>query len=144
MNSESRTLSEVGARVAESRSARLFGRNTVASFFAFAIDIALLFTLVEAVGLTYLPAATIAFLFAMSVHYFIARLWVFKESDRGLASGYVYFLMNAGIGLVVTLAVYWAMINLLGIYYLIARIVASIAAGILVFTLNAVFNFKEI
>ena len=60
MGSEAGALSEVGARVAESGSARLFGRNTVASFFAFAIDIALLWTLVEMVGLTYLPAAATA------------------------------------------------------------------------------------
>jgi putative flippase GtrA len=141
---EARVISEAGAKVAESRTAKLFGRNTVASFFAFAIDIALLWALVEMAGLTYMPAAAIAFLFAMSVHYVVSRIWVFKESDRGLATGYVYFLMNAGIGLVVTLAVFWALINLLGVQYLVARIIASVAAGLLVFFLNAVFNFKEV
>ena len=144
VSSDANSFVEVGTRVAESRSAKLFGRNTVASFFAFGIDIALLWILVETVGLVYLPAAAIAFLVAMSVHYVVSRIWVFKASERGMATGYFYFLVNAGIGLVVTLAAFWALMNLLDLHYLLARVVASIVAGILVFFLNAVFNFKAI
>jgi putative flippase GtrA len=144
VSSDAGRLAAAGTKMAESRSARLFGRNTVASFFAFGIDIALLWTLVEFAGLTYLPAAAFAFLFAMSIHYILSRIWVFKQSQRGLATGYLYFLINAGIGLVVTLGVFWALINILDVQYLIARVIASIIAGLLVFFLNAVFNFKAI
>jgi putative flippase GtrA len=144
MSSDAGRLAAAGTKMAESRSAKLFGRNTIASFFAFGIDIALLWTLVEMAGLTYLPAATVAFLFAMSIHYVLSRIWVFRKSERGLATGYFYFLINAGIGLMVTLAAFWALINILDVHYLMARVVASIVAGLLVFFLNAVFNFKAI
>ena len=144
MSTEAGRLAEAGTRLAESRGARLFGRNTLASVVAFGIDLALLWMLVELSGLAYLAAAAIAFLVAMSVHYGLSRIWVFKGSRRGLATGYVYFLVNAGIGLVVTLAVFWALLEWLGIHYLFARLVASIIAGLLVFFLNAVFNFKAL
>ena len=137
-------LAEAGTKLAGSRGARLFGRNTLASFLAFGIDIALLWMLVELSGLAYLAAAAIAFMVAMSVHYVISRIWVFAGSRRGMATGYLYFLINAGIGLVVTLAVFWALLELLGIHYLFARLVASILAGLVVFFLNAVFNFKAL
>ena len=128
----------------EAGAARLFARNTVASFFTFGVDVALLWLAVELAGAPYLPAAAIAFLVAMSIHYALSRIWVFKGSERGMAAGYVYFLMNAGIGLVVTMAAFWALMELAGLHYLVARILASVAAGILVFFLNAVFNFKAL
>jgi putative flippase GtrA len=144
MSSEKGTIAEAGEKIVENRKARLFGKNTIASAFVFGVDIALLWLLVEFVDLSYLPAAALAFLVAMSIHYVISRLWIFTESDRGIASGYFYFLINTGVGLVVTLATFWALINLLDFHYLLARVGASIVAGILVFVLNGVFNFKEI
>ena len=128
----------------ELRAARLFGRNTVASFFAFGIDVALLWLAVEWGGLPYLPAAAAAFLLAMSIHYALARIWVFRSSERGMAKGYAYFLVIAGIGLVVTLGAFALLMELAGLHYLVARVLASVAAGVLVFFLNAVFNFKAL
>ena len=133
-----------GGRSSEARVARLFGRNTVASFFAFGIDVALLWLAVELAGAPYLPAAAVAFLIAMSIHYLLSRIWVFRGSERGMAAGYAYFLMNAGIGLVVTLGAFALLMELAGLHYLIARVLASVVAGILVFFLNAVFNFKAL
>lgn len=126
------------------RAARLFWRNTVASVFAFALDVALLWLLVERAGWAYLTAATLGFLVAMSLHYAIARIWVFRGADRGLATGYALFLVNALIGLGVTLGLFALLVETSGLHYLVARVLASVAAGILVFALNAVFNFKAL
>lgn len=128
----------------EAGAARLFARNTVASFFTFGVDVALLWLAVELAGAPYLPTAAVAFLVAMSLHYALSRLWVFRGTERGMAAGYVYFLINAGIGLVVTIGAFWALMELAGLHYLVARVLASIVAGILVFFLNAVFNFKAL
>lgn len=142
--SGAKMVKKAGAEVAHSKGAALFGRNTAASVVAFAIDVAILWLLVEFTPVTYLPAATIGFLIAMSVQYVISRLWVFPNSDRGVAKGYVYFLINAGVGLVITLAVFAAFIWWTEVHYLLARLIASAVAGIAVFFLNAVFNFKEL
>lgn len=133
-----------GSRVVESRAAHLFARNTVASFFVFGLDVALLWALVEFVGVGYIPAATVAFLIAMTLHYVLSRIWIFQGTERGIARGYVYFMINTGVGLVITIGAFAALVEFTGIHYLIARVLASVAAGIVVFFLNAVFNFKAL
>jgi putative flippase GtrA len=143
-DSKASIATHAGKKVLHSRGAKLFGRNTIASIAAFAVDMALLGLLVELGGLPYMIAAAAAFVIAMSAQYGVSRVWVFKDSDRGLAKGYLYFAVNMGIGLAVTLAAFWLMLELLGIHYLLARAVASIVAGILVFFLNAIFNFREL
>ncbi len=122
----------------------LFVRNTVASVATFAFDMALLWALVELGGIQRYPAAALAFLAAISLHYVLCRIWVFRGTERGVALGYFYFLVNAGAGLVTTMAVFAALVELMAMHYLLARTLASVIAGVLVFFLNAVFNFKAI
>lgn len=141
---EKGAAARAGLKVLHSRGAKLFGRNTLASIAGFALDMALLVLLVEVAGVAYLPAAALAFVLAMSAQYVVSRVWVFKHSARGLGAGYLYFLLNTGIGLVVTLALFWLLLVLADFHYLLARVAASIVAGLVVFFLNAVFNFKQL
>ena len=126
------------------RGKNLFFKNTGASLVAFGLDIALLWLLVERAGVSRLVAASLAFLVAISLHYGLSRIWVFRGANRGIASGYLFFLANAGIGLVVTLGLFWLLIELSPLHYLVARAISSIVAGVVVFFLNAVFNFKQL
>ena len=129
---------------AESHGAKLFGRNAVASAIVFIVDVAILVTLVEFANLQYFFAAAISFLIAITIHYVLAQVWIFQESDQGLARGYAWFLLNAGIGLVITMAVLVGLVELLKLHYVVARVIASVVAGIASFFLNAIFNFKEL
>ena len=126
------------------RAAGLFARNTVASFISFGFDLVLLWLLVRFGGMHPFPAAAAAFLVAISLHYWLCRIWVFRGTTRGVAEGYLYFLMNAGVGLVITMALFAALVELAGLHYLVARGLASVVAGIAVFVLNAVYNFKSL
>jgi putative flippase GtrA len=92
----------------------------------------------------YIPAAAGAFLLAISINYGVSRLWVFPQSDRGLALGFAYFLITAGIGLLVTMAAFVLLLEVTGLFYIVARIIASAVAGLIVFALNAVWNFKAV
>lgn len=122
----------------------LFARNTVASFFAFGVDMLLLWLFVELGGWDKFAAAALAFLIAITIHYALCRLWVFHGSSRGLAAGYAYFLMNAAAGLLITMGLFAALAELAGLHYLVARVLASIVAGIAVFLLNACLNFRSL
>lgn len=126
------------------RGLRMFGRNTVASTIAFALDLAILFALVELLAFPRVAAAAVAFLVPMAVFYVLSREWVFPGTHRGVASGLIYFLLNIGIGFVVMLAVFWSLIQFTDIHYLIARVAGSIASGIVAFFLNGIFNFREL
>lgn len=135
--------SSLMSRLLSGKVALLFARNTIVSCFVFAFDLALLWLLVEFLGMDKLLAATLAFVAANSIHYGFGRTWIFRGTSRALVSGYVYFLINAGIGLVVTIALFAAFMAL-GLHYILARVVASVFAGLTVFLLNAILNFRSV
>lgn len=132
------------SRIWSGKVAVLLARNTVVSCSVFVFDIVLLWVLVQYLGMDKLIAVTLAFIIANSIHYAFCRIWIFPGSDRALASGYVWFFVNAGVGLSVTLILFTAFTDLLGMNYLVARVIASVFAGLSAFLLNAVLNFRSV
>lgn len=122
----------------------MFGRNTVASTFTFLVDLAILWSLVELAGVAHVYAAVIAFIIPMILFYVIEREWVFPGTDRGVATGFVYFVINVAIGFAAMLATFWTLLEFTGLHYLVARILASVVYGVVLFVLNGRFNFKEL
>lgn len=122
----------------------MLARNTVVSCGAFAFDLALLWLLVEQFAMEKVLAAALAFVAATSLHYAFGRTWIFRGTDRPVGTGYIYFLVNAGVGLVITIALFAALIRWTPINYLVARTLVSIVAGLAVFLLNAVLNFRRL
>jgi putative flippase GtrA len=122
----------------------MLARNTIVSCGIFAFDIALLWLLVEQAGMGKIAAAVVAFIIANSLHYGFGRSWIFRGTDRAFASGYVYFLINAGIGLLITISLFAAMMCFTPVNYLVARVLVSVVAGLTVFVLNAVLNFRRL
>lgn len=131
-------------RLLSLNAAAMLGRNTVVSCCTFVAGLLLLWLLVEKVGLAKVPAAALSFLFATTLHYVFGRTWIFRGTERGVAAGYVYFLINAGLGLVVTTTLFAAMIELTSINYLVARVLVSVVAGLAMFLLNAILNFRRL
>lgn len=124
--------------------ADLLVRNTIVSCGIFAFDIALLWAFVQFLRMDKLLAAALAFVVANSVHYALGRTWIFRGTDRHIGAGYIYFLINAGVGLVVTIVLFAALIAWTPINYLVARTLVSIVSGLTVFLLNAVLNFRRL
>jgi len=122
----------------------MLARNTVVSCAAFVFDLGLLWALVQVLGMGKVMAAALAFIAATTLHYAFGRTWIFRGTERGIAAGYVYFLINAGIGLALTVGLFAAMLRWTSIHYLVARVLVSIVAGLAVFLLNALFNFRRL
>jgi putative flippase GtrA len=122
----------------------MLARNTVVSCVAFAFDLALLWALVEFGHMDKVQAAALAFVAATSLHYAFCHSWIFRGTERALGSGYIYFLINAAIGLVITVALFAALIRWTPINYLVGRTLVSVVAGLTVFLLNAVLNFRRL
>lgn len=122
----------------------MFVRNTVVGTAVFAIDLLLLWALVRFCEMSKLVAATIGFVVASTLHYAAGRSWIFTGSSRRLVVGYVYFLINAGVGLVITLLLYAAFIRWTSMDYLVSRVIVSLFAGFATFLLNAIFNFRKL
>ncbi|MFD1610587.1 GtrA family protein [Sphingomonas tabacisoli] len=141
---DARPAAGLSARLLSRKAAAMLARNTAVSCVAFVFDLALLWALVRWAGMSKLMAAAIGFVAANTLHYALGRSWIFRGTDRGVASGYVYFLVNAGIGLAVTMALYAAFLRYTSINYLVARVIVSVFAGLTVFVLNAVLNFRRL
>ena len=127
-----------------SRAVSLFARNTAVSVIPFSIDMALLWAFIAFAIMPLRPAAIVAFLIATAPHYVLCRMWVFTGSARAVASGYIYFTINAVIGLAMTMLIFTWLADGAGLDIVVARVLASVAAGITVFLLNAVLNFESL
>jgi putative flippase GtrA len=136
------SLRGLPGRLLNRRSSTLFMRNAAASSVSFLVDLALLWAMVSELGWNKLIAAAGAFVVANALHYLIARKWVFHESDQGMVAGYGWFLVNALAGLAIVMVLFALLSGPAGIPYLIARVFASLCAGIVVFALNAILNFR--
>ena len=119
-------------------------RNTVVSTFIFGFDLLLLWLLVKQGGMDKVVAAAIAYVIANSLHYLFGRWWIFQGTERKPVSGYVYFFVNAGIGFLITMALFAAFVAVLPAYYLVGRVLVSVVSGLTVFVLNAVLNFRTV
>ncbi|MBV7259412.1 GtrA family protein [Erythrobacter crassostreae] len=119
-------------------------RNTVVSTGVFAIGLGVLWLLVEFAGVDPVIATAISFLIANSIHYVFGRTWIFAGSDRKVSTGYLLFILNALVGLAVTVGLFWILTEYTAINYLVARVIVSVFAGLAVFVLNAAFNFKKV
>lgn len=130
-------------RLLSRRGAVLLGRNTIVSMAVFTLGLTMLWVMVEDLSVAKVPAAALSFLASNSIHYWLGRAWIYRGTDRTPGRGYAYFLLNAVVGLIVTISLFAAFIAI-GLHYIVARIVASIFAGLALFVLNAVLNFRSL
>lgn len=137
-------MTALARRLFSRNAAVLLARNTVVSCMVFAISLALLWALVELWDVNKLVAAAVGFLVGNSIHYAFGRTWIYRGTERSVASGYGYFLVNAAIGLAVTIALFSAFLRWTSMNYLVARVVVSLFAGLAMFLLNATLNFKRL
>ncbi|WP_088182613.1 GtrA family protein [Sphingobium sp. Z007] len=136
--------SDLLSRLFSRKAAAMLVRNTIVSCFVFGVSIAMLWVLVEFFGVRQVVAAGIGFVAANSLHYALGRSWIFRGTDRAVASGYVYFLATGGLGLAVTMGLYALLLHYTPIHYLVARILVSVIAGLVMFAFNALLNFRRL
>jgi putative flippase GtrA len=122
----------------------LLGRNTAVSTAVFLLGLLLLWLLVEFAHADKLAATGATFLIANSLHYGLGRSWIYRGTERRIVPGYGFFLVNACIGLAVTLVLFDALVRFTPIHYLAARIIVSVFAGLTMFLLNAALNFRRL
>lgn len=134
----------IATRLFSRRAGAMLARNTVVSCSVFAVGLALLWLLVEQAHMDKMPALVISMGVAQTLHYVLGRSWIFRGTQRGWAHGYAYFLVNAGIGMLVTYVLFWAMVRWTPVNYLVSRVLVSLVAGLTTFVLNAVVNFREL
>lgn len=132
------------ARLWSRNAAILLGRNTLVSIAMFLLGLGLLWLLVEHGGVDAVAGTAVTFLIATSLHYALGRTWIYRGTERNVLPGYGLFLLNALIGLVITVALFALLTRLTPLHYLVARTLVSVIAGLAMFLSNAIWNFKRL
>lgn len=133
-----------GARLWSRHAALLLGRNTVVGTAVFLLGLGLLWLLVEFAHVQKTLAAGVTFLIANTLHYALGRTWIYRGTERGVIPGYGFFLFNALLGLAITLSLFELFIRFTSVHYLAARTLVSVVAGLAMFLLNGIFNFRKL
>lgn len=145
VNGEARPFAQTWtSRLWSRNAAALLARNTIVSTGVFLLGLLLLWLLVEFGEVDKLLATAASFIFSNSLHYALGRAWIYRGTERELWPGYGYFLVNAAIGLTLTLLLFDAFMRFTSIHYLVARVIVSIFAGLAMFLLNAILNFRRL
>ena len=102
-------------------------RYTFVGGFAFLVDFGTLFFLTEFFHIHYLVSAGIAFIFGLTINYFLSVLWVFscRTMESRLLEFFLFALIGL-VGLVSTELFLWILTDILLIYYLLSKIITTI------------------
>ena len=111
-------------------------RFAVVGGLAFIVDFGLLLLLTEGVGLNYLVSATISFIASVLFNYVLSIMWVFtnqkptapqsKDKSKAYATfKAVLFFALSTMGLFINNGIMWAFVELLGLSYIIGKLVAT-------------------
>ncbi|MBP6924211.1 MAG: GtrA family protein [Candidatus Pacebacteria bacterium] len=108
----------------------------------FAFDLLLLYIFTDVLSINYLVSVGIAFLIAVSLNYQLSRRFVFKGTTRKQAVGYLYFIIIALLGLLFVTGSMYVLVEMFGLFYLLARIIIAGLTGVWNYLINLFFNFK--
>ncbi len=106
-----------------------------------ALDFIIYAALTRIFHLYYLVSATISFIFSVTWSFNLNRRWTFKVKRRLVTQYATFFFVNA-IVLLLNISILYVLVDCLGIYDLLAKVIASVILGIFNFTINKFWTFR--
>lgn len=101
-------------------------RFCVAGGVGFIVDYGVMVALTELCGWDVLVSNTISFSLSVIVNYIMCILWVFDNSNKKSAMTVIVFIGSSIIGLFLNDLFMWIMVDLMGIFYMFAKIIATV------------------
>ena len=93
---------------------------------SFLLEYALLFCLTEFAGLYYLYSSAVAFVISLTVNYWLCLKFVFKVKKKQTPKQATIFIGSSVVGLGLNQLCMWIFVELCGIYYMWAKILATL------------------
>ena len=94
---------------------------------AFIVDFFFLYFLSDICGIYYLISAVLSFIISVLVNYIMSTRWVFNQDNIGnKVLEFNLFILISTIGLVFTEILLYFFTDIVGLYYLVSKIIASI------------------
>src|SRR3989338_6030026 len=104
-----------------------FIRYFIASAIALVVDAGSLYLLTDVAGLPYLYSGAIAFILGLTIIYVLSVTWVFdRRVLRDPKAEFLLFAVIGFVGLGINEAVLWVATDVIGLYYLISKVLSVI------------------
>lgn len=104
-----------------------FFRYTLVGGLAFVVDLGLLFLLTEYAHLYYLVSATLSFLMGLLVNYILSTQWIFRSSKiKNKKIEFILFGLIGVIGLGLNIVLLYFFTDLIGLYYILSKLITAI------------------
>ncbi len=123
-------------------SVKRFLRYSAVGVSTLAFDLLVLYIGTSLLSIPLSISTPLAFLIAVTLNYFISRRYVFKGTARAVHHGYVFFIIGAALGALVTTSGVLILVSYLHLYYLVARLIISGFIGIANYLFNLYLNFR--
>jgi len=91
----------------------------------FVLDYGLLYILTEYGGLHYLLSAGVSFTISVFVNYWLCLVCVFRGANTQTHRAKILFFGSSIAGLGLNQLLMWMLVDLFGIYYMIAKLIAA-------------------
>ncbi len=122
-----------------------FGKYSLSTLIAFCFDVLTLFLLTEIFSFHYMISALLAVSAGFTINYILNIKWVFKNRrfKKNIILEYnLMVLISIGTSLI-NIILIWILTDLLLIYYILSKFIASIFSFILKFSLKRNFLFSH-
>lgn len=120
-------------------------RFVVVGVAAAVVQLALLAALVEWGGLQYLLAAVVAIETTIILQYFANNAWTFRMTRHTTRAEYLSGLLRTnlvrGTAIPIQLGVLWGLVSLLGVFYLLANVLAIGISGLYRYALDSTWTW---
>ena len=94
---------------------------------AFVVDFFFLYFFSDICGIYYLISGVLSFIISVMVNYWMSTQWVFnQDGSNNRFMEFNMFLLISTIGLVFTEILLWFFTDIMGMYYLISKIIAAV------------------
>lgn len=117
-------------------------RFGVVGFTAFLIDAGILYVLTEFVHIHYLISSVISFIVSLAYNYILSIFWVFDVKKKQTYKEVLLFAILSVIGLGINQLVMYLGVDLLHIYYMLCKVLATIIVMIYNFITRKIFIEK--
>lgn len=101
-------------------------RFIIVGAITFIVDYGLLYICTEYIGIYYLYSTAIAFITAVIFNYWLCIIYVFTDVQKQTSKQATLFIGSSIVGLGLNQICMWVLVELFGIYYMIAKIISII------------------
>lgn len=106
---------------------------------AFVIDYALLYLLTEFLNIHYLISSIISFSVSVIFNYILSIKWVFDVNKKQDVKEFIIFIVLSIIGLGINSLIMYIMVDLMNVYYMASKIVATAVVMVYNFITRKIF-----